>query len=152
MKINSVVDIITNSSSELFTLVDSSLIYNAKPFFNKVLKHLGVKGDFDDYFIIQKCLRQNYIDACFEDWAVNHELKKLWCEFLEKSQGQDTPKNREKFSIFVNDLYRIDQLPDHSIDSEDSHLYDSVEFKMKNSDINILEFFMNHINAIEIDI
>ena len=52
MKIHSITDVITNSSTEVFAYVDKSTIEKIKELFNLIVSLTSGKGCFDDYFEI----------------------------------------------------------------------------------------------------
>lgn len=52
MKIRSITDVITNSSTEVFAYVDKGTIERIKELFNLIVSLTSGKGCFDDYFEI----------------------------------------------------------------------------------------------------
>lgn len=72
VNIDSMVDIITNSSTEIFTYPNTDTQATIKKIVNEVLKTAGVKGKFEDYFKITRKLCEDGYQA-FIDWIEEHK-------------------------------------------------------------------------------
>lgn len=118
MKIRSITDVITNSSTEVFAYVDKGTIEKIKELFNLIVSLTSGKGCFDDYFEI-------YLvpDECAEDYwdgekpweDLNEEEKLDFCLNYENPQyliptvkiepkHQDTPKELLRYLEDLGDL------------------------------------------------
>lgn len=51
--IHSVVNLITNSSTEIYTWADEDSVNGARTIFGDMIKGLGLSGTVDDYFTIE---------------------------------------------------------------------------------------------------
>jgi hypothetical protein len=75
INIHSVVDVITNSSTTIYTYSDEGSVTSAKEVLAKLMKVLGVEGSVDDYFEIFIGPGGQWLDA--HDWANSGELSTL---------------------------------------------------------------------------
>lgn len=62
IKIQSVSDIITNSSTEVFMVYDNSAFKNIKELVNAILALAGSNQTFDDLFEIKACVSEYFLD------------------------------------------------------------------------------------------
>lgn len=62
VKIQSVSDIITNSSTEVFMVYDDSAFKNIKELVNTILALAGSDQTFDDLFEIKACVNEYFIE------------------------------------------------------------------------------------------
>jgi hypothetical protein len=62
IKIQSVSDIITNSSTEVFMVYDNSAFKNIKELVNAILALAGSDQTFDDLFEIKACVSEYFLD------------------------------------------------------------------------------------------
>lgn len=108
MKIRSITDVITNSSTEVFAYVDKHTIEKIKELFNLIVSLTSGKGCFDDYFEISLApneYAEDYWDEEEKPWEDLSEEEKLdFCLNYEegpqyvmptvriKPKHQDTPK------------------------------------------------------------
>ena len=86
MKVKSVTNVITNSSSETFLVVNENAIDTVKNFINAILEAAGSEKTCDELFDITPSLCED-IEEYWEDW----EWKE---EYLEKKfKGHSIPSN-----------------------------------------------------------
>lgn len=89
MKIRSITDVITNSSTEVFAYVDKGTIEKIKELFNLIVSLTSGKGCFDDYFeisLIPNKYAEEYWDG-EKPWEdLNEEEKLDFCLNYESPQ------------------------------------------------------------------
>lgn len=89
MKIRSITDVITNSSTEVFAYVDKDTIEKIKELFNLIVSLTSGKGCFDDYFeisLIPNKYAEEYWDG-EKPWEdLNEEEKLDFCLNYESPQ------------------------------------------------------------------
>lgn len=80
MKVHSIVDVITNSSTEIFTTASKGSIRTIQKFLEDVLKETGFPGHINEHFAIYGKFDNDTILDCLE-WVENEdaiaELKSL---------------------------------------------------------------------------
>lgn len=99
MKIRSITDVITNSSTEVFAYVDKHTIEKIKELFNLIVSLTSGKGCFDDYFEISLALNKH----AEEFW----EGEKPW-EDLSEEEKLDFCFNYEEEPYYVMPTVRIE--------------------------------------------
>ena len=118
MKIRSITDVITNSSTEVFAYVDKGTIEKIKELFNLIVSLTSGKGCFDDYFeiyLVPDKYAEDYWDG-EKPWEDLNEDEKLdFCLNYENPQyvmptvkiepkHQDTSKELLKYLEELGDL------------------------------------------------
>ena len=118
MKIRSITDVITNSSTEVFAYVNEGTIKKIKELFNLIVSLTSGKGCFDDYFeisLVPNEYAEDYWDG-EKPWEDLGEEEKLdFCLNYENPQYvmptvkiepryQDTPKELLKYLEDLGDL------------------------------------------------
>ena len=118
MKIRSITDVITNSSTEVFAYVDKGTIEKIKRLFNLIVSLTSGKGCFDDYFkisLVPNEYAEDYWDG-EKPWEDLSEEEKLdFCLDYDESphvmptikiepKHQDTPKELLKYLEDLGDL------------------------------------------------
>ena len=83
IKIQSVSDIITNSSTEVFMVYDNSAFKNIKELVNAILALAGSDQTFDDLFEIKACVSEYFLDEYPEYAGLTED------EILEKARMID---------------------------------------------------------------
>lgn len=86
INIQSISDIITNSSTEVFVVYSKSNIADIKNLVNTIISLIDVTKTFDDYFDIKMLINYEEIYNIFEKFFSNEEGKKLFPEFEEYSR------------------------------------------------------------------
>ena len=76
LKLHSSVDLITNSSTVIFTYSGGSL-QAVKELVNEMLKVFGETKTFDDLFYAEVFAEENYVYSEFEEFPEGTDLKKL---------------------------------------------------------------------------
>lgn len=117
MKIRSITDVITNSSTEVFAYVDKGTIEKIKELFNLIVSLTSGKGCFDDYFEISLVPNEYAGDYWDEEkpWEDLSEEEKLdFCLTYDdphvmptvkiEPKHQDTPKELLKYLEDLGDL------------------------------------------------
>lgn len=118
MKIRSITDVITNSSTEVFAYVNEGTIKKIKELFNLIVSLTSGKGCFDDYFeisLVPNEYAEDYWDG-EKPWEDLSEEEKLdFCLDYDESpyvmptikiepKHQDTPKELLKYLEDLGDL------------------------------------------------
>lgn len=73
ISVESIIDIITNSSTEIYTFPSDHAGDLLKKIINQILKEAGTDKTFDDLFEIEK-VPNDYVEDEFKDW-VSYECK-----------------------------------------------------------------------------
>ena len=126
MKIRSITDVITNSSTEVFAYVDKDTIEKIKELFNLIVSLTSGKGCFDDYFeisLIPNKYAEEYWDG-EKPWEdLNEEEKLDFCLNYESPQYvMPTVKIEPKHQYTSKELLRyLEELGDLGLNYVDAY-------------------------------
>lgn len=77
LKIKSITDVITNSSTEVFTIVDEKSINTVKELVNSIFAMCNYPLKFDDIFDVQLDIETDCLENYYEEWLIENEPSKL---------------------------------------------------------------------------
>lgn len=127
MKIRSITDVITNSSTEVFAYVDKGTIEKIKELFNLIVSLTSGKGCFDDYFeisLVPNKYAEDYWDG-EKPWEdLNEEEKLDFCLNYEESPQYVMPTVRiePKYQDTSKELLRyLEELGDLGLNYVDAY-------------------------------
>lgn len=158
IRIKSLTDIITNSSTEVFTVYDDKAVQNIKNLVNSILALNNDTSDltFDDIFLIDILIEWEYNDDFFNEYIEHlreNEHKEEADELL--SLGND---NNETINNFLKEKGLYNDAVQFANDKSDAyHLYryaDSISIMAKpNTKVNKKKLdkaveLLNHIDSI----
>lgn len=112
MKIHSIVDVITNSSTEIFSLPHKGTVNIIKDMINEILKEVGSDKTADDLFDIKILVPdydsddpyENYIEATDDNFYENSETSE--CEISIKTKNGE----KSKLSSLILDIFENREL------------------------------------------
>lgn len=87
--IQSISDLITNSSTEAFVVYDAGNIEDIKNLVNAILSLLDPSKTFDDYFTIEMQVNYDGLNDIFNELCANEELYESYPELKEYSTIED---------------------------------------------------------------
>lgn len=96
LNLDSQVDVITNSSSTIFSFVQEDGIEKAKEFLQDIMEGLGVKGNIDDYVKIYEYIPSEMFKDTIEDILENGDEDDIL-----KYKGYPKEKKREKLPSYI---------------------------------------------------
>lgn len=127
MKISSITDVITNSSTEVFAYVNKGTVEKIKELFNLIVSLTSGKGCFDDYFeisLVPNKYAEDYWDG-EKPWEdLNEEEKLDFCLNYEESPRYVMPtiKIEPKHQYTSKELLRyLEELGDLGLNYVDAY-------------------------------
>ena len=77
IKIKSITDVITNSSTEVFTIVDEDSINTVKEMVDNIFAMCNYPHKFDDIFDVELDIETDCLEDFYEEWLIENEPSKL---------------------------------------------------------------------------
>ena len=155
MKLHSVVDPITNSSSTVYIWPTWTGVEDLKKAFQNIMDIFGVEGSVDDYLTIEKCLKDEYLyEYFFSNYASEYpKHRQIWKNFLQATEQTDTPESRASFTEMINDMYKdgdFEVITGCNQDMDKEHLYADIKITSKDGQkLDILDKLFSAFNIEE---
>lgn len=89
INIQSISDLITNSSTEAFVVYDEGNVEDIKNLVNAILSLLDPSKTFDDYFTIEMQVNYDALNDIFDELCANEELYDSYPELKEYNTIED---------------------------------------------------------------
>lgn len=94
-KIQSISDLITNSSTEAFVVYDKSNVRDIRNLVNSILSLIDSSKTFDDYFTIEMLINYDDLNWIFETYYYRKEFREEFPEF--ETYGELSGEESNKF-------------------------------------------------------
>ena len=109
INIHSVVDVITNSSTTIYTYSEASSVDRAKELMQELMKVFGVTGDVDDYFEFCLYPSENWLDPHSDNaYDAGDNSKDEYGVFFDEF---DSPEDIEKI-LSIEGVYKFESWED----------------------------------------
>lgn len=150
INIQSVSDLITNSSTEVFIVYEEGNINSIKELVNSILSLNGDGKTFDDYFTIEMSLNYDDLEYAMDALMDNDESEEKFPEIIAYKDVLDDYKERDKYlhSIPKDRMIDIIEAANEYSWSNTYRAFDGFVIKAKSNDP-IIEKVASVINGID---
>ncbi len=150
IKIQSISDLITNSSSEAFIVYDKGNITSIKELVNSILSLLDPSKTFDDYFKIEMHIDYSNLESIFDTYYYEKDLYEDYPELQKYSLLDDSEQSKYLESLPIEIIEKYFDL--HNSKSYDRfyHMYEgfSISSKVKDPIVEKVATVVNRIDCI----